>query len=68
MFKVLKNFKGSPDGCAVLDYAKDDELHICSTFSEDLAQVALAEGWVKEVAGSKPKAAPAKKAAVKKAK
>ncbi len=45
MYKVLKDFRGSPDGCRVLDYEKGQALEISSNFSQDLADVAVAEGW-----------------------
>ena len=58
MYKVLKDFTGSPDGCRVIDYTVGQELEVNTNFSADLAQAALAEGWVTEA-----KKAPAKKAA-----
>lgn len=43
MFKVLKDFKGSPDGFTVIQYAKDQEVDLAPA----LAEVALKEKWVK---------------------
>lgn len=52
MYKVLKSFKGSPDGYTVIDYSEDTEVDLVP----DLAAVALKEKWVKKIA---EKAAPA---------
>jgi len=46
MYEVLIDFKGSPDGCRVIEYEKGQELTIGADFSTDLAEVALAERWV----------------------
>ncbi len=46
MYKVLKDFLGSPDGCRVISYTKGQDLKLGSDFSDDLADVALTEGWV----------------------
>lgn len=51
MFKVLKDFKGSPDGFTVIQYAKDQEVDLAPA----LADVALKEKWVKP---QPPKPAP----------
>ena len=61
MYKVIKDFMGSPDGCRVLAYEKGQEYEISTNFSEDLRDVALTEGWVVEAEAKKP----AKKAAKK---
>lgn len=45
MYKVLKSFKGSPDGYTVIDYAKDEEVDLVP----ELADVALKEKWVKHL-------------------
>ena len=45
MFKVLKDFKGSPDGYTVVEYAAGTEVDL----APDLAQVAVKEKWVKEL-------------------
>jgi len=60
MYKVIKSFRGSPDGCRVIDFGQGESLVENTNFPADLIEVALAEGWVKEV---KPAA---KKRAVKK--
>ena len=49
MYKVLKDFKGSPDGCRVIQYTKGQMLEEGADFSRDLAEVALNEKWVKPV-------------------
>lgn len=43
MFEVIKDFKGSPDGCTVIQYQKGEVVEIV----DSLAEVALAEKWVK---------------------
>lgn len=53
MFKVLKEFKGSPDGYTVIAYAAGAEVNL----APDLAKVALKEKWVKELP-AKPKPDP----------
>lgn len=53
MFKVLKDFKGSPDGFTVIQYAAGAEVDL----APDLAKVALKEKWVKELP-AKPKPDP----------
>jgi hypothetical protein len=45
-YKILKDFKGSPDGIAVIEYTKGDIVPLAPS----LAEVALEEKWVKEVA------------------
>ncbi len=45
MYKVIEDFRGSPDGATVTDYKKDDVVEL----SDELAEVALEEGWVKKV-------------------
>lgn len=62
MYEVIKDFSGSPDGCRVIEYEKGQKLEVCSNFSQDLADVALAEKWVKEIEAPKPKASRAKAA------
>ena len=49
MYKVLKDFKGSPDGCRVIQYTEGQMLEEGSDFSKDLAEVALNEKWVELV-------------------
>lgn len=53
MFKVLKDFKGSPDGYTVIEYVAGTEVEL----TPDLAHVAVKEKWVKEVP-AKPKPDP----------
>ncbi len=45
MYKILKDFLGSPDGCRVISYKVGDVLKVGTDFSEDLAEVAVTEGW-----------------------
>lgn len=44
--KVLKDFKGSPDGRYAVQYYAGEEVEL----SDSLAEVALAEGWAKQIA------------------
>ena len=60
MYKVIKDFSGSPDGCRVIEYETGQILNVGTDFSADLVEVALAEQWVIEQK-------PARKKAVKKA-
>jgi len=48
-FKVLRDFKGAPNGCVVVDYKKGDEVDL----TDSLAEVALAEKWVARIKESK---------------
>ena len=48
-YKVLNTFRGSPDGCLVNTYSKDQLLEENTNFPKDLIDVALAEGWVEVV-------------------
>ena len=68
MYKVLKGFRGSPDGCRVIKYIQGQFLEVNTDFSDDLCQVALVEGWVVEVKNATPekKTAAKKKKAAKK--
>lgn len=52
MFKVLKDFKGSPDGMAVIEYKAGEEVDLVPA----LAEVAVKEKWVKPVPKTKTKA------------
>lgn len=45
-FTVIKDFKGSPDGRYAVQYREGEEVELTAS----LAEVALAQGWVKEVA------------------
>lgn len=45
MYKVLKDFKGSPDGRFVINYTSGETVDL----TESLAAVAVAEGWVAPV-------------------
>ena len=45
-YKVLKDFKGSPDGAHVVEYTEGQEVELTAS----LAEAVLAEGWVEEVA------------------
>lgn len=43
-YKILKSFKGSPDGIQVIDYTAGEEVELV----ESLAEVALKEKWAKK--------------------
>jgi len=45
VYKIIKVFKGSPNGSTVIDYQKGEIVDLES----DLAAVALEEGWVELV-------------------
>lgn len=45
MFKILKDFKGSPDGYTVIDYVAGSKVDLVPS----LAEVAVKEKWAKEV-------------------
>ncbi len=45
MYKVLKDFLGSPDGCRVIAYKKGEILKVGTDFSSSLAKVSVTEGW-----------------------
>lgn len=55
-YTVLKSFKGSPDGMAVISYEEGDVVP-CEgkPMSEDLAGVALKEKWIKKGAKAQAK-------------
>ncbi len=46
MYKVIKDFKGSPDGIEVIEYKEGDKVDLVP----DLADVAIKEKWVKPIA------------------
>ncbi len=60
MYRVIKDFPGSPDGCRVIQFKEGDILTVGTDFSTDLMEAVVAEGWVVE---HDPK--PAKKKAKK---
>ncbi len=66
MYKIIKDFPGSPDGCKVIDYKAGDTYTIGSDFSADLAAVAVREKWAIEVESDKPDKPARKKRAAKK--
>ncbi len=45
MFKILKDFKGSPDGYTVIDYVAGSKVDLVPS----LAEVAVKEKWAKEL-------------------
>jgi enolase len=45
MYKVVKEFKGSPDGSAVILFKEGDKLSV-EKHGQDLVDVALREKWV----------------------
>jgi hypothetical protein len=56
-FKVLKDFNGSQTGARVETFTKGDTVEL----TDDLAQTALAEKWVKPLDKPTDKSAPAVK-------
>lgn len=44
-YRILKDFKGSPDGRYAVQYHAGEEVEL----TDSLAEVALAEGWAKPV-------------------
>ncbi len=60
-YKVLEDFRGSPDGCRVIEYKKGQILTEGTEFSSDLANAVLAEGWVTKLIVKPKKIARAKK-------
>lgn len=65
MYRVIKDFKGSPDGCRVIEFTEGQILTIGEDFSNSLMEAVVVEGWV---VAHDQKPAPAKKSAKKKAK
>lgn len=59
MYKVIKDFRGSPDGHSVVDYRKDDVVEM----ADSLAEVAIAQKWVEKPRGTKSAMALSKEAA-----
>jgi hypothetical protein len=53
-YKILENFRGSPDGCRVISYRAGEVWDAGIDFSEDLAEVALSEGWAEVLKEKKP--------------
>lgn len=51
-YEVIQDFKGSPDGHTVIQFAKDSEIDH-AVMGDSLAAVALEEKWVKEIKPSK---------------
>lgn len=45
MYKILKSFKGSPDGMQVIEYQEGTEVELPAS----LVEVALAEKWAKKI-------------------
>lgn len=54
-YKILKDFKGSPDGCRVIDFKAGQIVTEGSNYSADLANVAITEKWAIKI---EPKAEP----------
>ncbi len=50
MFKIVKDFKGSPDGYTVVDYTAGQEVDLPPA----LAEVAQAEKWAKPLPAVPP--------------
>jgi hypothetical protein len=63
-YKILKDFKGSPDGCRTIQFVVGQIVTEGTDYSTDLAEVAIVEGWATKHIDEPPK----KKAAKKKAK
>ena len=53
MYKVIKDFRGSPDGCRVIDYEKGQKLDIDTDSSQAHCEVAVMEKWVVEIKSKK---------------
>lgn len=49
--KIIKDFAGSPDGRYVVDYKAGEIVDL----TPSLAEVAVKEGWAKEIKEVKPK-------------
>jgi len=45
MFKVVKEFKGSPDGCTVIEFKVGDKMSV-EKHGQDLVNAALKEKWI----------------------
>lgn len=43
-YEVIRTFRGSPDGRFVVDYSQGEAVELTAS----LAEVAIAEGWVRE--------------------
>ena len=56
MYEITENFKGSPDPSRVLDYVKGQTYEIGDDFSQELADVAVAENWAVKLDAKKPAA------------
>lgn len=46
-YKILKDFKGSPNGSTVVEYTKGETVEL----TDSLAAAVVPEGWAKEVNG-----------------
>lgn len=44
--RILKSFKGSPDGRFVVEYTQGEEVHL----TVELAAIACSEGWAEPIA------------------
>jgi hypothetical protein len=47
-YKVIKEFKGAPDGKRTLTFLVDQEI-LRTDLGDDLAEVAQREGWIEEI-------------------
>ena len=45
MYKIIKSFKGSPDGCRVIKFTKGEMIEESADFPQSLIDVALTENW-----------------------
>lgn len=46
-YKLIKSFKGSPDGAHTIEFDKPEIEH--SELGDDLAQVAMNEDWIEPI-------------------
>lgn len=57
MYRILKDFKGSPDGGRVVLFSAGEQIAESADFPPDLIAVAIEEGWAEEIKAPKKKAA-----------
>lgn len=61
-YQVIEEFKGAPDGKRTLTFTTDQEI-AHTDLGDDLAEVALREGWIEEIKQRKPRSSNKKKKA-----
>lgn len=57
-FEVIKDFKGSPDGCTVRHFEMGEIVKEYEFGKQDLCKVALREKWIKPVRADEKKEDP----------